>query len=518
MIPLFSAAQIKEADNYAINTLDIPGLILMENASSSIYNYSVDFFNLNPSQPIGILCGKGNNGGDGFALARHFGNKGYAVKVIYLAGDNELKGDALQNFNILNNLSSSVEQLVLIKYQTIKDLKTLNESFVIFDALLGTGSKGELRSPYKEIISEVNKFSCRKAAVDIPSGLDPDTGSGEIIFKADLTVTLAEFKRGLFFNQGKVYSGEIRKGYIGISEQFFDQAEISEYLIEPEDAVLPERKNNINKYSAGKVLVIAGSGKMAGAPVLTSNAVLRVGAGAVYLAFPSSIKTTAQAKVSEVIIHPYMDEGQEIFTDMAFEDLSERLKWMDVLAIGPGLGRADKTIDAVIKVIEQSRNKRIIIDADAVFALSNNRYKEISLKNCVLTPHTGEFANLIGISTKELGEDPLRYGRSFVEETGSYLVLKGAPSIIFNPDGEVFINSAGNNGMAKFGTGDVLTGVLAGILAQTDNIEQAIISGVYIHSLAADLLVEKSTEYGYTATDISNNLPAAIKFLKDSIV
>lgn len=518
MIPLFSVSQIRAADQYSIDELGMAGIILMENASSSIYNISTDHFSLSNVELIGIICGKGNNGGDGFAAARHFVNNGYGVKVLYLADEKELKGDALQNFKILNNLISTSDRLDLQKYQTVRDIRFLSDCSVIFDALLGTGSLGELRSPYKEIISEINKLKCHKIAIDVPSGLDPETGYGDIVFKADLTISLAELKKGLFFNKGKINSGEIKKGYIGVPSSFFDQAEIYDYLIEPEDAVLPDRAVNLNKYSAGKVLVIAGSGKMPGAAVLTSNAVIRVGAGAVLLAFPISIKGIAQAKVNEVIVHPYLDEGQEIFTDANIKELSDRLKWMDVLAIGPGLGRDNKTIDGIITALKASKGKKVVIDADAIYALYDKRYKSIDLRNCVITPHSGEFAGLMGITTDELYKDLSEYGRSFVKETGAYLVLKGSPTMIFNPDGEIFINSAGNNGMAKFGTGDVLTGVLAGFLAQTNDIEQAVITSVYIHSLSADLLVHKHTEYGYTASDISNNISSAIKFLKDSLV
>lgn len=518
MIPLFSVSQIREADNYAIDQMGTPGLLLMENASYSVYSTTVEHLGLDNSRKIGIVCGKGNNAGDGFAVARHFVNNGYSVHVIFLADKPELKGDALQNFIMLTGVEKNTTLLKLTKYNSLRDIRALADCDVIFDALLGTGTQGGLKSSYEEIVSEINKIKAVKVAVDIPTGLNADTGYGEIVFQADLTISLAEFKKGLFYGTGRISSGQVKKGYIGVPSAFFDSAEISDYIIEPEDVILPQRKAELNKYTAGKVLVIAGSGKMTGAAVLTSNAVLKTGAGAVLLAFPLSIKAIAQSKLNEVIINPYLDEGQEIFTKRNVNDLNDRLKWMDVLAVGPGLGRDHRTIDAIPAILKAARGKKVIIDADAIFALNNEKYKDIDLRNCILTPHTGEFAGLLGIDAKELGKDLAAYGKSFVQQTGAYLVLKGSPTLIFNPEGEMFINSSGNNGMAKFGTGDVLTGAIAGFLAQTDDIEAAVISAVYLHSLAADLLLPKYTEYGYTATDISDNLPAAIKFLKDSIV
>lgn len=521
MIPLFSVSLTREADSYAINELGMPGILLMENASVSIFNkVSNKYPGLAYHSFIGFVCGKGNNGGDGFAAARHFANSGAKVKVIYIAGEDELSGDALENFLILQNILQHNSGSVMKRFNSMRDLKALEGASIIFDAMLGTGAKPPLKEPYGEIVKYLNKLEAVKVAVDIPTGLDADTGDGGIVFKADYTISLAELKKGLFVNNGALYSGQVEKGYIGIPEKYFDMQEVEDYLIEPEDAftALPLKRKDLHKYSAGKVLVLAGSARLPGAAFLTASSVLKAGAGSSLLCFPESLKLLAQIKLNEAIVEPYSDEGSGILKESNIEELKQRFEWMDVLAVGPGLGRNPETISAVQKCIEMNKGRKIVIDADGITALGNGKYRELPLKNCILTPHHGEFAGMLGISAGELRKDFFSICKEFVSVTGSYLVLKGAPTVIFTPDGDALINPAGNAGMAKFGTGDVLTGVIAAFAAQSDNVEDAVIAGVYLHSLSADLLLKEKTEFGITATSIINNLPAAINFLRNSFV
>lgn len=518
MIPLFSSEQVRKVDSIAIKKLGLPGLVLMENASISIYQSILEnFTQLSEESIIGIVCGKGNNGGDGFAVARHFANAGFIVNILFLSDEKELSGDSKINFTSLKNLSKFFKNIRLKKYSSKKEIKFFDECDLIIDALLGTGTSGELKEPYKAIILELNKLECFKVSVDLPSGLNSDTGFGSTIFNADLTVTMAEYKKGLFFGKGAASSGKVVKGNIGIPSILFDEYPVNEYLIEPEDAILslPHKMSDIHKYQSGKVLTIAGSKDYTGAAILTANAVLRSGGGASLLALPESIKEAAFNSI-ELVLQTYNDENEGRYSIKSVDELQNRYNWMDVLAIGPGLGRNPVTIEAVIQTIKLNKNKKIVIDADAIFALGQERYKKVDLKNKVLTPHINEFVQLTGYSKEEIEKDLLFYGKKFVKETGSYLVLKGAPTIIFLPGGEVLINTTGNAGMAKFGTGDVLTGVIASFIAQTNDIEKGIIAGVYIHSLAADLLQKEFTEFGYTASDIILNIPAAIKFLRDT--
>ncbi len=521
MIPLFSKEQVRNADRYAIDELEISGTVLMENASLSVVNSIMNNYNLIKGiSTIGIIAGKGNNGGDAFAVARHLINNGFNVKIIVVAKKNEINGDAKANFVILDKLLKRVRNASLFFYSSKSDLVKLKGADVIIDGLLGTGTKGLIKEPYKTVIEYVNNLDAFKVAIDLPSGLNLENSTASAIFNADLTVTLAEYKAGLFYGKGYEFCGKIEKGSIGIGDEYFYGQKVVEYLIEPEDALsgLPNKNKVSHKYSNGKVLAIAGSGKYTGAASSLIKGLFNVGTGSVILAFPKSIRNLVAGNIGEAVFEPYHDVGKEFLTLENVNELDDKISWSDVLAIGSGLGREVETIEAVSKIINKYKNKHIVIDADAIFAIGEVGYSKFELQNKIITPHHAEFAHLINISVDELNTNILEYGREFVTKTKSILVLKGAPTIIFLPKGDVIFNSAGNVGMAKFGSGDVLTGVIAGLLAQTKNIETSVISGVYLHSLSADLLLEKETEFGITAIKIEENLPNAINFLRNSII
>lgn len=521
MIPLFSTGQIREADKYAIEQIGLLGPVLMENASIQIFETLRDkILYLGLGKKIGFVCGKGNNGGDGYATARHLYNFGFDIIVISIGNENEMSPDCKANFHILKNLSLNESRIKIKNYEKPSDLSLIKSCNVIVDSMLGTGVTGELKEPYQTIVNFLHKIDCYKVAIDIPTGLNADTGFGENVFNADLTITLGEFKKGLFIQDGYVNCGDIVKSYIGLGFSFFDRYETDEYLIEPEDVYnyLPVKSKGIHKYTAGKVLTIAGSVELPGAAALTSMSVLKVGAGASIAAVPFGAKNFIHKKNTEVVIKTYGDTSKQYFTPDAVDELKEKINWADVIIIGPGLGRKPETISAVIKILKIKKRARAVIDADAVVAMSDMAYKDIDLRNCVLTPHIGEFSILTGISIDEIKKDILRYGKKFAKENKTYLVLKGAPTIIFNPAGDAIINTAGNPGMAKFGTGDVLSGVIGGLISQSKDIESSVLAAVYLHSLSADLLITDYTVFGFTATDILNNLPKAIKFIRDTFV
>jgi ADP-dependent NAD(P)H-hydrate dehydratase / NAD(P)H-hydrate epimerase len=521
MIPLFTTNQVRNADKYAIEQLQIPGIVLMENASLSIFNAIKRNFNLVKGiTQIGILAGRGNNGGDAFAVARHFINDGFNVNILFVGHQKELRGDALINFTICNELCKKSDNGKIIFYKSKIDLNKIKNSDIIIDGLLGTGTKGELREPFNSIIEYVNGLNSFKVAIDLPSGLNLDTSSVGTIFNSDLTITLAEYKSGLFYGKGYEYAGEIEKGSIGIGDEYFETQNVSEYLIEPEDVIygLPQKKKTSHKYSNGKVLAIAGSGKYPGAASLLTRSLFQVGTGSVLLAFPNSIRNLISTNIGETVFASFKDDGREYLTQSNIAELKSQLEWADVISIGSGLGREPETIDAVAAIVKKYKNIKMVIDADAIYALAEIGISKFDLKNKILTPHHAEFSNLIGVTINELQSNLLKYGREFSLKTKSILVLKGAPTIIFLPNGDAIINSAGNVGMAKFGSGDVLSGVIAGLIATSNNIENGVISAVYLHSLSADLLLEKETEYGITATKIEENLPNAISFLRNSII
>ena len=520
MIPLYSTKQIRQIDDIAIKQLGIPGIVLMENASREIFQKISDRISYLNYFQIGFICGKGNNGGDGFAAARHFANAGFEVLVIHLGNENEMSEDCRFNYQILRKLSSSNKKITIKKFSSITSLNSLKKCKIICDSLLGSGSQGGLREPYHSIVKYLNKLKAIKVAIDIPTGLNADTGSAETAFNADFTVTLGQLKKGLFFSDGYLYSGEVERGGIGIPDSLYEKFIPTEFLIEPEDAMsgLPIKAKNLHKYSAGKVLTIAGSGALPGAAVLTSTSALKIGTGASILCFPRSVRELVHRKLGEVVVKAYEDSGKEYLSENNIGELKDKIRWADVIAIGPGLGREKATQKAVISILKKYTSKKFVIDADAIFALGNGWYKNLNLKGAILTPHHAEFASLIGVPIAELKRDILKYGKSFALRTGAYLVLKGAPTIIFNPDGDALINTTGNPALAKFGTGDVLTGFIAGLLSQQKDTEKAIISAVYIHSLAADILARKRTQLDILASDIQNYVPQTLKFLANSIV
>jgi NAD(P)H-hydrate epimerase len=518
MIPLYNTSQIRNLDIFAIKRLNVPGIVLMENAAIGIYqSILVRVDNVNC---VGFICGKGNNGGDGYAVARHFSNAGFNVKVISLGSENDLSEDCKTNFNILKNLSSHRKKLKIKSYKSLKDINWLKDCNVIVDAILGSGFTGELKEPYSSIIKSLNKISEFKCAIDVPTGLNADTGFGEIVFHSDLTVTLGEFKKGLFIGNGSEFCGEVLLKEIGIGRDYFDDINPDTYLIEPEDVYssLPKREKTAHKYSAGKVLSIAGSYKYSGAAVLTSRSALVAGSGASILAIPEAAKKLIHKNLLEVVVESYGNEKAKFFDFEALKILEQKIKWADVVSIGPGLGREVETVKAVQKFLLIRKFKFAVIDADGLLALDKVFLEKVNLKNCILTPHLGEFSQMIGVESKLIGKDILSYGKEFAVKHKCILVLKGAPTIIFNKDGEAFVNTAGNSGMAKFGTGDVLTGIIAGILSQNKNTEASAIAGVYLHSLSADLLLNEKPISNYLASEIMNNYPSAVKFLEESIV
>ncbi|MFZ1288653.1 MAG: NAD(P)H-hydrate dehydratase [Melioribacteraceae bacterium] len=521
MIPLFSVEQIRSADKFAIEKYSIPSLLLMENAAENIKSAIINEYpNIFADQTFAIICGKGNNGGDGFALARKLTIENYNVKVLAIPNESEISGDAKINFEILKSLSKEYKNLQIKFYKKLSDLNFINKSDFIIDAILGTGSQGELKSPLSELVLELNKINSIKISIDSPTGLNLENASGNVIFKSDLTVTLAELKTGHFYEKGKFNSGKIVKGSIGIGENYFDKLPVSEYLIEPEDAFsgIPVKQQNLNKYSAGKVLVIAGSGEMPGAAIFSINAAMNSGSGAGFLAFPKSIQNLVQSQMNSAIVLNYIDDNSEILQLKNLEEIQYKINWADAILIGPGLGRNIETQNAVFEIIKKNQTAKFIIDADAIFSLGNGKYKKLNLSNCVFTPHFKEFADLLGIELEELTSNLIKYGRKFVQETNSFLVLKGAATMLFNQNGEVFINTSGNPGLAKFGSGDVLSGIITSFIAQTKNIEKSAISSVYIHGLTADLIADEESEFGITPKKLINHFPKTIKFLRKSFV
>ena len=508
---VLNASEMAAIDRTAIEEIKIPGIVLMENAGRGVVDEIENFLGEVAEKQILIFCGKGNNGGDGYVIARHLYNQGANVAV-FLAGEKEkIKGDAQINLKILENMGLEVHEIF-----SLDQIPSFPHIDLIVDALLGTGVTGPVVGFLGKLIEFMNELGAPIISVDLPSGMETDTGAvhGSCI-KAEMTVTMAHLKTGLLFSPARDLAGEIVVVDISVPPEVSDRLHKHRFLLESEDirSRLPQRKLDAHKTNFGKVVVFAGSVGMTGAATLTSISSLQVGAGLTKLGIPASLNSILEQKVTEVMTVPLAETNQQSISLKAKDQISELLDWADVLAVGPGLSTHPDTIEFV-KWILTSLKKPMVLDADGLNALkkSPQLIKEYPAE-LIITPHPGELSRLINLSIADIEKDRLNVARNFAKEWGKVIVLKGGPTIIAAPNGDLFINSTGNPGMATGGSGDVLTGIIAGLLAQKLSALDAALVGVYIHGLAGDIAADDLSQMGMIAGDISYYLPAAIKEL-----
>ena len=499
-------------DRQAIRELGFPGMVLMERAGLQVLHQALALLG-DARGPVCVLCGKGNNGGDGFVIARELHMRGLAVSVLVCAEIGELTGDAAANRDIATRLD------VPILYQPgIRAVRSaLQSSALVIDALLGTGITGAVRPPLTKIIDAVNDSAVPVVSVDIPSGLPSDTGQPQgPCIRATATVTLAAYKRGLLLQPGRELAGALTVAEIGIPPAVLDNPDIPIQLTELQDvaAMLPLLSPTRHKSSAGKLLIIAGSRGMTGAATLSGQAAMRVGTGLTIVAAPESCHNVLEEKLTEVMTLPLPETEDGTLDIFAVDALGEQLAWADTVAIGPGLGRNPRTQQVVIDLIQRT-DLPLVIDADALFALAEHRKKLPTLPaHTILTPHEGEFARLMGCAAKDVAADRIGMALSGAEKLGATVLLKGAPTIVATPNGRAFINPTGNPGLATGGSGDVLTGVIGGLLAQGAPTVEAGITGACVHGLAGDLAADDAGERGMTAGDVVEFLPDALRALE----
>lgn len=511
MKSLFTTEQIRNLDNFAINKIGFPSILLMENATNSILNIISDFFKTPLSnKSFSIFCGKGNNGGDGIALARKLVLEGSYVYLHLLFPEKNLSPDAATNLRILKSLRKEFKnfKIILLRNQ-IEKIEFEKTDFVV-DAILGSGSTGSLDSFLKSLIEKMNSSFGKKIAIDIPTGLNSSNSTGDVLFNADLTVSLGGLKDSLFYGKGYECSGEVRYGDIGISPKIIEKSSKIK-LVEIEDLVnlIPKKRKTINKYSSGKCNIVAGSAEYPGAPLLTAKSAMKTGSGAVTLHIPEKLKIQTIKSFSEVVIKSYSNSNY--LTLDSLSEIQDGLSKSDTVIIGPGLGRNKETFSAVDYFLLSNEGKKVI-DADALFALSQFGYKNYDLSNAILTPHLGEFANLINAAQSFLAENIIKLGKDFVKETKSILVLKGPSTLVFGGD-ELFISTLGNRGLAKFGTGDVLAGMIGSFSAQGASLLESALAGVILHSFCSELIKNSESSYTLTASDLIKTIPNAFKKL-----
>lgn len=457
---------------------------------------------------LSILVGKGNNGGDGLAAARILKNWGYQPEIILSSAGEDLKGVNSKNYELA--LLNGVKDYQFNDLKENEFLSLIKNSDLIIDALLGTGIQGELRGNVKKIITRINQYFESKPltlAVDIPSGIIGENGriAGEAL-KADYTATMAAYKRGLLLYPGRDYSGQIRIINIGIQQETITQNGDRLKAFAEQDAVslIPKRINSGHKGSFGKVAVIAGSKGMTGAPLLSTKAALRSGAGLVYLLTAEEIEAQTSVQLEEVVGIPLPSKNGMINTD-SLERIKQFSEKVDLIAAGPGLGRSSE-VSELMEDILKNLELPLILDADAVNSIQNRQLLKNYKGELTLTPHPGEMAGLTGISIQEINNNRIEIARNFAEEYGVNLILKGAATITAAPDGRAYINTSGCNGMATAGSGDVLTGIAAALWAQGMKSFEAAALAVYLHGKAGEFAAAEKSNYALIASDIIENL------------
>jgi NAD(P)H-hydrate epimerase len=510
---LVTAKEMQAMDRLTIEDLGLPGMVLMENAGRGATRFLLAQFPDIADRRVGVIAGRGNNGGDGFVIARCLKEKGIPVQVYLLAETEKVKGDALANLKFLKPLAVPVVEIP--DEASFSKIRTEMDGLDLWvDAILGTGLKSDVIGYFKTVINYINGLNKPVFAVDIPSGLNSDTGQPcGVCIRANATATFAFAKTGHIVFPGTDYTGALKIVDIGIPPHIVAAVGPRQFLITTQliQSYLIPRPPDAHKGSTGHLLVIAGSTGKTGAAAMTSMSGLRAGAGLVTLGVAESLNAVLEGQMREAMTVPLPESRNGILGESAFDTIQQELPGKRCLAIGPGLGQAIETKKLIRKIIRESEIP-VVVDADGL----NNLTGEVkNFKNArapiILTPHPGEMARLLDTSVAKVQQDRIKCARDFAVDFNVHIALKGARTVIAHPDGTVFINPTGNAGMASGGMGDVLTGVIAGLIAQGLTPAAACHAGVYLHGAAADSLAEDIGPYGYLAGDVMKAIPGEIK-------
>lgn len=483
---ILTADQIKEADKYTIDNEPISSIDLMERASVAIAQWINK--NIDKKHTLLFLIGKGNNGGDGLAVARILYHTGYNCSVYLPFEKEQLSEDCLYN---LNRLPIGINQT--------EDINNIESNTIIIDALLGTGVKGSIKDPLSSIIEKINVLQKKVISIDLPSGMITEFGNSEQkIIKADITLTLQFPKLAMLLPEAGEYCGEIKILSIGLNANYINNSQTqyhftTKHLI---NSILSKRNKFSHKGTYGHALLICGSLGMGGAAVLATGAALRSGCGLVTLHTPKDERFATQANFPSAMLS--LDEN-DYFTELPAE-----LSKYTAIGIGCGLNQKPQTVEAVRQLLA-SVNRPIVIDADALNILSEHyKLRHHVPENSILTPHPGELKRLVGEWEDE--KHKLDLVRRLASNLKSVIILKGAHTMVCLPDGNCYFNSTGNSGMAKGGSGDVLTGYITGLLARGYNSAQAALIGVYNHGLAGDKIAAKYGMESMNSRDLIDEL------------
>ncbi|WP_303971259.1 NAD(P)H-hydrate dehydratase [Sporosarcina ureae] len=492
---------MRRMDHYAIETLGLPGAILMENAGMKVTDELLKLTRDRPDTRFLVFAGAGNNGGDGFVIARRLQDEGKSCMLI-VTNTSSLQGDAKVHYDVYKN-----RKLKMVPFieELIPDIKLLlSENVIIVDALLGTGCTGKLREPVRSVIELINTSRSRVVSVDIPSGVNSDTGEvADIAIQADHTITFVAPKIGFFLQQGPKHIGEWKVVDISVPPSIADELALElPQVITENNAInaLPKRPKHGHKGTFGHVLVMGGSKSYVGAPIFTAKAALYSGAGLVTLGVPEGIYPMAAMQLPEALFWPMAETDGHLAVTSCEQELFNSY---DVVAVGPGLSRFAGGEEWMKSLWHSLEGQAVVVDADGLY-LSRDLLDIISVYDgpVVFTPHPGEMAALLNTTVQDVEANRLDIAKQFALEHQLYLVLKGHRTVIATPEGEVYINPLGSSALGKGGSGDVLTGLIASFLAQAAKPREAVIAATYLHASAGENQSAVHSEYGVTAPDI----------------
>ena len=502
MVKLCSSAQMREIDRYVIENMGVPGITLMARAAEQLAAAALE--RLPEGGCAAVVCGAGNNGGDGIGAAVCLIGRGVPVRVFLVGDEGKMSQDSREMLSRLVAAGGALES-----FSGADDAgQYLERCGVIIDAIFGIGLNSDLREDAMLAVGMINASPACKISADISSGVDADTGRvmGDAV-NADITVTFSLAKPGHFVEPGCVRRGELRICDIGIPADITDAAESVVHAVMPEDAVMPRRRPDTHKGDYGRCLIVSGSVGYTGAPALCARAASKMGAGLVYVGVPEAIYNNLSVKLDEEMPFPLPCDSHGRLAANAAGALIRRADSCDVVLIGPGLGVSKDITELVTSMIRIVKTP-MILDADGINAIAGNT-EILGSAACplILTPHPGEFVRLTG--GVPFG-DRLGAAREFARANRCTLVLKGHRTVSAFPDGSAYVNITGGPAMSKGGSGDTLAGMLAALVGQGFSVKDAVLRAVYLHGLAGDMCARNLGEYSVTAGDIIAMLPKAI--------
>ena len=519
-----SGKQMRKIEDSAMENIGIPTLLLMENAAIRLAEHCLAYLKtLSVKQrtarikpKVIIVAGIGGNGGDGLALARHLYLNDVDVSIVIVGDISSIQGDSYVNLNIVRNMGLTIDSIPSSGNMINNISHMIESSVLVVDALFGAGLNRQIGGNYKNIVDVINSYSSYVISVDVPSGICADTGQvlGSAVI-ADLTVTFGFPKIGLMLYPGATYSGEIDVADISLPHPSTNEPETSIYTDKEIPAIIPTRHPRSNKGSFGRVFAFVGSSGMPGAAVLSATAAYKTGAGYVYTCVIPSVALVLQNSLKETVTY-IVPEHDGYYCKESFDAIEDELNKSDVIMVGPGIGHKPQVSEFVFRLIETAESC-LVLDADALNAVSEdvNILKKLKAP-CVITPHPGEMSRLTGLSINNILNNTIQTASDFSREFGVVTLLKDARTIVASPNSQNYINVSGSSALAKAGSGDVLTGIIASFVAQGLDPFTAAKLGAFVHGKVGELAGKELSNHGVLASDLLDHIPKILKYYQTS--